>query len=199
MNELVLSNPKKTTQSALLERPLTWWRTSKIRKFIKDKSVLDFGCAAHLTTLRAIKPFVKQAAGYDILFANLDPQLSSDGIKVYGRLEQIQEKFDVVTALACFEHIERSELPGILQNLKSVTHSNGAIIGTVPRPPAKPVLEFLSYRLGLIDESQIRDHKIYYDRKTLANTVEKGGWTLTGYATFQFRFNSFFVLRPSEK
>lgn len=196
---LELSNPKGTSQSAFLEGTLTRMRTRQVRPHIHNKRILDFGCGEHLTTLRNLRTNALDVAGYDILFQGLPPQLSYDGIPIYGNLDQIKEKFDVVTALACFEHIESDQLPAILEQLQSILSSNGIIIGTVPRPPAKPVLEFLSYRLGLIDPSQILDHKVYYNEKRLRKVAEEGGFELIRYSCFQFWMNSFFVLKPIQR
>lgn len=195
---LVLSNPKGTSQSALLEGLLTWMRTRKARPFVRGKRLLDFGCGSHLKTLRSLKNDALFVAGYDILFQNLPPQVSSDGITVYGNLDQIMEPFDVITSLACFEHIEPSFLPAVLRQLKGILAVDGTIIGTVPRPPAKPVLEFLSYRLGLIDPSQILDHKIYYSEESLQEVASEAGFELVRYSCFQLRMNSFFVLKPAK-
>lgn len=195
-DELKVSNPKKTSQSGFLESPLTWMRTRKVRPYVRNKDVLDFGCGQHLETLRQLRPIARNVAGFDILFNNVRPQVTSDGISVYGQLEDIRNKFDVITALACFEHIEQCELPLILAELKRFVSPYGHIIGTVPRPPAKPVLEFLSYRLGIIDASQIRDHKIYYNRHELEKTALKGGWKMIHYKHFQLGMNSFFILQP---
>lgn len=196
---LELSNPKGTSQSAFLEGFLTRMRTLKVRPYTQNRRVLDFGCGEHLTTLRSLRQEALDVAGYDILFQGLPPQESFDGIPVYGNLDQIKEKFDVVTALACFEHIEEEHLPAILRQLAEILTPNGIIIGTVPRPPAKPVLEFLSQRLGLIDPSQILDHKVYYDAKRLRKVVEQSGLELAHYSCFQFRMNSFFVLKPTQR
>jgi SAM-dependent methyltransferase len=194
--ELELLNPKKTSQQGLLERPLTWLRTRKVRGYVQGKKILDFGCGAHLTTLRSFRAVAKGLAGFDVLFQGLPPQVSPDGIPVYGDLDQIEGSFDVVTALACFEHIDQAQLPLILQKLRIVLSEQGLIVGTVPRPPSRPVLEFLSYKLGLIDPTQIADHKVYYDQRLLQETAAQGGFSLHSYQIFQLGFNSLFVLRP---
>lgn len=186
----------QTSQNALLERPLTWMRTRKILPFVSGKKVLDFGCGDHMTTLRSLHDNLELAAGYDIKFSGSKPYTTADGIKVYGAIDDIKEKFDVILSLACFEHIYPEQLPPILHELKNRLSNGGMIAGTVPTPPARPVLEFLSYKLGLIDPSQIRDHKVYYSKKRLKEVVNKAGWELVSYRRFQLGMNSFFTLRP---
>lgn len=192
---LVKVNPKNTTQRAFLEGFLARKRTDKVRSQTRGKRVLDFGCGEHLWTIRSLANDALSVSGFDILYQGLPPQESQEGFRIYGSLDQIDEPIDCIVSLACFEHIEPEILPGILQKLSKISLPGSTIVGTVPRPPAKPVLEFLSFRLGLIDKSQILDHKKYYDHRSLAAIVSLGGWSLVEYKTFQFGLNSFFVLR----
>ena len=196
-SRILISNPKSTTQSALLEGLLTFWRTKKIRKYISGKVVLDFGCGEHLQTLRSIRSDIKKGLGCDILFGGMPPQVTEEKFKLFGSLAEIDEKIDCIISLACFEHMESNELVTILQDLRRITEKNGYIVGTVPTPPAKPILEFLSYRLRLIDSTQIRDHKVYYDKQLLSETVALSGWKVKEYRRFQFGLNSFFKLEKS--
>ncbi|MFW7378398.1 MAG: methyltransferase domain-containing protein [Oligoflexus sp.] len=194
--ELIATNPKQTTQNAPLETLLTYLRVKKIVPFVKNRVVLDFGCGEHLKASRAIQKIADKTLGYDLLFKDL-PTQRVEQIDVYGSLDDIKLRVDTIVSLACFEHIEPIELPLILEKLHRITSDNGQIVGTVPTPSSKPVLEFLSYKLGLIDSSQIRDHKVYYDKKHLQSVCEKGGWQMKHYSKFQFGFNSFFILGKS--
>ena len=45
----------------------------------------------------------------------------------------------------------------------------GLLVLTVPSWRAKPVLEFLSFRLGIVSRAEIEDHKRYFDRRDLAH------------------------------
>ena len=193
LSKPMVTNPKNTSQDGVLESFLANWRTRLIRPYVKGKRVLDFGCGDHLTTLKGIAPLIKKGFGYDILFQNLPPQPALDFV-LYGSLFDIKEQIDCVTSLACFEHLEPHELTRVLLDLHKITGPKAQIVGTVPRPPAKPVLEFLSYRLSLIDKSQILDHKVYYDKKSLKEALKGTGWQLSVYKTFQFRMNSFFMM-----
>ena len=191
---------KATTQKALLEKPLSWLRCLKVRKYCVGKSVLDFGCGAGLTNLLALRGQAAHLAGLDQLFFGTPPRTNADGIAIYGSYDELpQSAFDVITALAVFEHIEPAELPLVLTNLKRSLKKGGLVVGTVPTPRGQPVLEFLSYKLGLIDESQIRDHKKYYNREELADQFASAGFKLVDYKTFQAGMNSFFVACLSQR
>ena len=80
--------------------------------------------------------------------------------------------------------------------MSAICTKNAILVGTVPTPQAGPVLEFISYRLRLIDESQIRDHKVYYDDFWLSAMVGKTTtWKVSSYKKFQLGLNSLFTLR----
>jgi 2-polyprenyl-3-methyl-5-hydroxy-6-metoxy-1,4-benzoquinol methylase len=190
---------KKTTQRAPLEKFLNFWRTKKIVPFVADKITLDFGCGASLRTLRAIGGMTKSRYGIDSHFKNDEPHTTTDGINVVGSFTDLsamlaarKESVDVIISLACFEHLETADLRVVLSELRKISKDGAVIVGTVPRPPAKPVLEFLSYKLRLIDPTQIEDHKVYYDKSMLRSALEGTGWQLEHYQTFQLGMNSFF-------
>jgi hypothetical protein len=191
---LVKVNPKGTTQKGLLESILADVRTRKIIPYTKDRQVLDFGCGEHLWTLRRLLGHARALTGFDILYRGLPPQITHDGITVCGALDQVSGPIDCIVSLACFEHLEPESLAPVLRQLAVCSLPHAKIIGTVPRPPAKPVLEFLSYKLRLIDASQIADHKVYYDLPLLRAAAQRGGWDIEVYRTFQFGMNSFFVM-----
>ncbi len=201
-----LIESKTTTQRAPLELLLTWLRTRKILPYVEAGVVLDFGCGAHLRTLRAVGNNASQRFGIDSWYKDQQPTTVADGITVVGSFTDLRTvlskknlKLNRILSLACFEHIETVDLIGILKELAAVATDDALLIGTVPTPAAKPVLEFLSYRLGLIDRTQIEDHKVYYNQDTLRSAFKGTGWEMTDYRTFQFGWNSFFVFGKSPK
>ena len=201
-----LIESKTTTQRAPLEVLLTRLRTSKIMPYIEGSRVLDFGCGAHLRTLRAMGDKATHRIGIDSLYKDREPITTDDGITVVGSFADLRTvlsaknmKLDRVVSLACFEHIETSDLAGILRELATISTDDAILVGTVPTPAGKPVLEFLSYRLGLIDRTQIEDHKVYYNQQTLRAAIRGTGWELSDYRTFQLGWNSFFVFKKSAK
>ena len=130
----------------------------------------------------------------------LDRSMPSAGVNhnVLEIFKDIQDlpfnDYEIVLSMAVFEHIDPFILIDILSELTDRTSKNAIIFGTTPTPLARPVLEFLSYKLKLIDESQIRDHEIYYDNFWFNKILSKTNWTLSYYKTFQFGLNSEFIL-----
>lgn len=77
--------------------------------------------------------------------------------------------FDLITMLAVLEHIENPD--DMFKEIYRVLKPNGNLILTTPTPRAKPVLEFLSFRLKLIDKKEILDHKRYWNKNELINLL----------------------------
>lgn len=186
--------PLRTTQDAVLERFLARQRTKRILPFITNKRVLDFGCGEHAWAANQIFFQCQSIVGVDHNYK----QITKVGnVCVYPGLEQIPALgFDVIMALAVFEHIDPFCFIKLLHSFRDLCSSEAVIIGTVPTPRARPILEFLSLKLHLIDSTQITDHKVYYDDLWLSAIVDYSGWQLSCYKKFQFGCNSFFMLTP---
>ena len=189
----MIKNKPPTRQDAPLERILSYFRYKRTIKYINNKKVLDFGCG--------LKNWNSEFIGrYPKLLHGLDRSIPSAGIidNVFEIFRDIQDlpfnDYEIVLSMAVFEHINPFILIDILSELTDRTSKNAIIFGTTPTPLARPVLEFLSYKLKLIDESQIRDHEIYYDDFWFNKILSKTDWTLSYYKTFQFGLNSEFIL-----
>ena len=189
----MIKNKPPTRQDAPLERILSYFRYKRTIKYINNKKVLDFGCG--------LKNWNSEFIGrYPELLHGLDRSLPSTGgnHNVFEIFRDIQDlpfnDYEIVLSMAVFEHIDPFILIDILSELTDRTSKNAIIFGTTPTPLARPVLEFLSYKLRLIDESQIRDHEIYYDDFWFNKVLSKTDWTLSYYKTFQFGLNSEFIL-----
>jgi SAM-dependent methyltransferase len=81
----------------------------------------------------------------------------------------------------------------MVEEIARVLKPGGQVILTVPSLAAKPVLEFLAYRVGIVSEIEIRDHKCYYDRKSLAALFANSGLTIDRHHYFQLGMNNFLV------
>lgn len=118
-----------------------------------------------------------------------------DGIKLFKHLHSLRNQiFDVILMLAVIEHIRPFDFRDLLNEFLDITDDHGVIVATIPTTKSRPVLEFLSYGLGLIDPSQIRDQKVYYDDLWLSEVLAETAWKLSFYKTFQFGLNSLVVL-----
>ena len=159
----------------VLEPLLRKMRLGRVLPFIKlypECHVLDIGCGWNAKLLMTIRPFISKGTGIDFKAPTIhDPKISTIEANLTNTLPFKDSFFDVVTMLAVMEHLE-DDL-GILKEASRVLKPGGGILITVPSWNAKPILEFLSYRMGIINPSEIRDHKRYYNRKDLTDLVSK--------------------------
>ncbi len=158
-------------KEVLLEPFLRWLRLRKVLPHIPvGCQLLDVGCGHAASFLKAIAPRVDRAVGVDFKVKEMQfENIQTVQQRLADQLPFEDASFDVVTMLAVLEHIEQEKQ--ILQEIHRVLKPNGKLVLTVPSVWAQPVLEFLSYRLKIVDEREIRDHKRYYDRSRLKRVL----------------------------
>ncbi|MDJ0717915.1 MAG: class I SAM-dependent methyltransferase [Prochloraceae cyanobacterium] len=176
----------------LLEPILRWMRLKQVISNIPQNSIiLDIGCGTSATFLKTISPKIKQGFGVDFKVENATySNIKTIQLRLDGRLPFPEDSFDVVTMLAVLEHIENEEK--ILKEIERILVSGGKLIITVPSTKAQPILEFLAYKLKIISEAEIKDHKRYYNRSKLKKLlIEKSGFEEFSHQYFQLWMNNF--------
>ncbi len=152
--------------------------------------LLDIGCGWEAKLLRAVEPFVREGVGIDFKAPPLDhPKLRTLTMTLEERLPFDDASFEVVTLLAVLEHLSSPE--AMVREIARVLAPGGQVVLTVPSKAAKPVLEFLAYRLHVVSESEIRDHKRYYDRASLEALFAPTGLQIERHAYFQLGMNNY--------
>lgn len=100
-----------------------------------------------------------------------------------------ERSFDLITMLAVLEHLDHPE--AILKEIARLLRPGGGLLLTVPSWYAKPVLEFLAFRIGIVNSDEIRDHKRYFNREDLLDLIEATpGLQVVHHEYFQWRFNN---------
>lgn len=178
------------------EKILASLRYLKIRKYIDSVShpiCVDIGCGFHGGFLRRIENRIGGGYGFDIRAneAKYGKVRIINNSKYHGRVPLKNEKADCVFMLAVLEHLP-VDTP-LLSEAVRVLKRNGYFIVTTPAPAAKPVLEFLSFRLHLVSEESIREHQHYYSKKELQNLMRKHNCRIVKCQKFQFGFNQLIV------
>jgi ubiquinone/menaquinone biosynthesis C-methylase UbiE len=100
--------------------------------------------------------------------------------------------FDVVTMIAVLEHLEHPI--EICQEIHRILKPNGSLVLTVPSVWSQPVLEFLSFKLGVVSRDEIADHKLYHNRLSLEFLGKKSGLKIKKHKYFQLWMNNFCIL-----
>ena len=104
----------------------------------------------------------------------------------------LNNEIDVITILAVLEHLNNPVF--ILREIERVLKPGGMLLMTVPSIWSKPVLEFLAFKLGIVDPVQIKAHKTYYNYKLimeLFSNIEK--LVIKKHQYFQIFMNNFVV------
>jgi ubiquinone/menaquinone biosynthesis C-methylase UbiE len=176
-----------------LEPILRSLRVKKVISHIPPSSnVLDIGCGVSANFLMSISPYISQGYGIDFkVDTNIDARnITLKQIFLDDKLPFLDNSFQVVTMLAVLEHIENDR--EILTEIYRVLEPNGKLIITVPSTLSQPILEFFAYRLKIISEDEIKDHKRYYNREKLQQVLIKDvGFRKFEHHYFQLGMNNF--------
>lgn len=114
----------------------------------------------------------------NLLEADLSRELPIEGASV-----------DVVLSVAVIEHLDDPLFH--LREARRILRPGGSVLLTSPAPSSQRLLEFLAYRLHVIDEREIRDHRRYYGEAEIRRLLSDAGFdsTSVGYRRFLFRLN----------
>ncbi len=170
------------------------WRARVVRQHIQpDTTVLDFGCGHQAMILRAIQPGIKRGIGldYDATPGRPAANLEIRQFHFKDRLDFPDESFDTVTILAVLEHIPVEQVALLFSEFNRILKPGGQVLITTPTPAAKPVLEFLAFKLHLISKPEIADHQHYYSRNDLQTLAADHHFQLCTYHKFLLGFNCF--------
>lgn len=159
--------------------------------------LLDVGCGREARLLRELEPVLGSGVGIDWKAPDLNsPRLSTVRARITHTLPFPEASFDLVTMLAVLEHLQEPE--AVLGEIARVLRPGGGLLLTAPSKLARPILEFLAFRLGIVNPAEIRDHKRYYARRDLCELVSAApGLAVVEHAYFQLGCNNFLFARRS--
>jgi len=172
-------------EEALLEPLVRFLRFRYAIKHIpsyKPLVIVDLGCGSQLRFYH----FAKQHNIKLKHYTGVDPLISNSLVTKFKKHRQIsivnkplvkkialKSNFaDVVVAFAFFEHIDHPR--EIMAEAYRTLKPGGKLILTTPSFHAQKVLEFLSFKLGLISRREIEEHKQYFNRESLMKLLPKG-------------------------
>ena len=182
----------------LLEPLLRRARLSRALPVIRqypDCTLLDVGCGWEARLLRNVAPYIARGVGIDRRAPPLaTPKLATVRGDLEAALPFASGTFDVVTMLAVLEHLRRPER--VLAEIRRVLRPTGTLILTAPSHTAKPVLEFLAFRLKIVSPAEIADHKRYFGRRDVEAVCAEAGLRMVTHRYFQLGFNNFALARP---
>ena len=178
-------------KSALLEPLLATLRLRRVaRQVPRGAVVADFGCGPEAMNLRRMGARISKGIGIDLTadaaeFGNVRVLPGN----LCERVPLDDGSVDCVISLAVIEHVDSPAL--FLAQALRVLKPRGLLLMTNPTPRAKPVLEFLSYKLGIVSKDQIIDHKQYIGRREMEEMLARAGFESVRCRTFQLGMNLF--------
>jgi len=184
-------------KEALLEPLLRRMRLRQVMPVVsqyRDCVLLDIGCGWEAKLLRSVESLIARGEGIDQNAPELcTEKLATRRLRLSDSLPYRDESFDVVTMLAVLEHLYCPK--AIVAEICRVLKPGGRMLVTVPSKAARPVLEFLAYRLGLVSEAEIRDHKCYYTKQSLSELICPTGLEIEAHRYFQLGMNNLLICR----
>ena len=178
-----------------LEPYLRRLRIKKIERFIeKSDDVLDIGCGREALFLKTISDKINSGIGIDFKAEEFNEvNLEVRKLSFTDTLEFKDNTFDKVFMLAVLEHLQHPY--DLLKEVHRVLRDDGNLVMTVPSNLARPVLEFLSYRLNIVSRAEIMDHKKYYNRQSLKRLANSTGFFMSYHDYFEFFMNNITVFK----
>jgi len=202
--QLAYSFPMRTQSfdsitTGVLDKLIWHMRSTQIRKHLPRpvENIADFGCGRAAPLLQALldKGAVNKATGIDLDpdFSAATTTLSLIKADLNGPLPLEDACLDAALSLATLEHLDEPDLH--LREIHRTLKPRGVLLLTTPSPRGKPVLEFLAYRLKVIDRREIEDHRRYFDTAMLETALEHAGFSPSAIRarTFQFGMNNIVV------
>ncbi len=180
----------------IMEGLLSYFRFSKIaRHIVKNSKVLDLGCGYNGFFLRKNRDKISSGVGIDMLVDKnyLDSKIKLISHDLNQALPFKENFFDVAVSLANLEHLENPVKN--INEIFRVLKPGGLLLLTTPTIYAKPVLEFLSFKLKLVSEEGVRDHKNYFTREKLIGILKNAGFSFVKHRYFQLFMNNFIYAR----
>ncbi|MFH1462560.1 MAG: methyltransferase domain-containing protein [bacterium] len=182
---------------SFLDKFLRRLRFGEVVKHIpKNSIVCDIGCGSDALFLRSISGKIQQGIGLDEKVENYrDAKFEFKKFKVFKDIPLERESCDAVTMIAVLEHLTSLQL--VLNESFRILKKGGKLILTTPTPLAKPILDFFAFKLRLIDEGEIRDHKNYFWPKDIKKMLKESGFTEEDIRSkyFEFFLNSLIIAK----
>ena len=155
----------------------------------------DFRLLRHLQRVGRIRRGIAVDVSLDQSRVFGEPRFRLLETDLNRRLDVPAASVDVALSLAVIEHLTHAEVH--LTEAYRILRPEGILLLTSPSKSSRPLLEFLAYRLHLIDADEIRDHKHYFGGAEIRKLLVAAGFADAeiSYRTFLLGLNQFVVAR----
>ena len=166
-------------------------------KRLNGKSIIDFGCGSDFEAISKRYTETSKAVLIDlygddftknkIKFINYNNNLNKIDIELKN------EKFDIIILAAVIEHLDNPEV--IIKYLKKFLNENGYFLLTAPSIYSKPILEFMAFKLNIINADLVKEHKRYYNKHEYIDLAKKTESNLINFKYFLLGMNTIAILK----
>lgn len=188
---MIRKNPFGRNNESIIDVLIKELRFNKIKGLIfQNSTVVDLGCGYQADLLCSVSKKIKIGIGLDLSVAKFKlKKITLKEANLNKKMPINDAIADVVIAMAIIEHIENPRL--LLLECYRILKPGGILMLTTPSIKAKGLLEFLAYKLKIISQVEISDHKHYYDIDCLRQEFLRAGFKKNNISvqTFQLGFN----------
>ena len=182
-----------------LDKIIAKFRYSQVDKYVTyESNIVDIGCGQEGKFLLKNKNKILYGYGFDYKIKNrkVDNITFINNSNING-FPLDNESIDTIFLNAVLEHLNSPK--AILLDCLRILKKNGSIIITTPTPESKVLLEFLAFKLHIINESEIKEHVHYYSKEDIDSLVlelnKSYKLELVKYKKFELGFNSLVVIK----
>lgn len=180
-----MSRRNVTRGSGWLEKTLARIRANAVNRRIppqlRQGSLLDIGCGTFPYFLTHTA-FAEKVGLDQVIDQAATDDMAARGITLVRHdaaqadvLPFDDERFDVVTMLAVFEHVPRPALVQLMREIRRVLKPGGCYLLTTPAAWADPFLR-LCAALGLVSAEEIDEHQARYTHARIRRILTEGGF-----------------------
>lgn len=183
----------------ILDQLIAYLRNKELLKNdrIKGKKIIDFGCGSNFQDIE--KRYKK--AQEIVLIDRLGENFSKRNVKFINYKDKLinidhelkEKKFDIIILAAVIEHLDKPE--NVIKHMKKFLNNDGYFLLTAPSVHSKWLIEFLAFKLGVINADLVREHKRYYNKKEYEALSEKSGCDLVKFYFFELGMNTSAILK----
>ncbi|MEO0224079.1 MAG: class I SAM-dependent methyltransferase [candidate division WOR-3 bacterium] len=184
---------KITRGEGLLENFLAEQRYRIVKRILSSfkgrNRILDIGCGSYPKFLMSLD--FKEKFGidkYDYDFNNYGVNFVKFDLEKNKVLPFEDNFFDVITALALIEHLEKNVVENLFFEAFRILKNKGIFIITTPSKISKPILELFS-KIKIVSMEEVEEHKYYYEVSEIYKLFEMANFKNINVKLFELGFN----------
>ena len=183
----------------ILDQLIAYLRNKELLKNgrIKGKKIIDFGCGSNFQNIEKRYKDAERVILIDKLGKNFSKK-NMTFINYENKLTNIdhelkEEKFDIIIFAAVIEHLDKPEI--IIKHMKKFLNKDGYFLLTAPSVHSKWLIEFLAFKLRVINANLVREHKRYYNKQQYETLSAMSGCELEKFYFFELGMNTAAILK----